>query len=131
MNPRLPRFLLALAALTGCAVAPPGQASFGVLVMAHGGSQEWNQGILHSLEPLEKKYLVEVAFGMARADTIQEAVGRLEARGVRKIGLVRLFVSGASWYERTEKILGLRPGAPARPSPLHDGHGHDMEASRA
>jgi hypothetical protein len=49
---------------------------------------------------------------MADAVTIQEAVRRLEARGIRRIGVVRLFISGESWYDRTEQILGLRRGAP-------------------
>ena len=28
------------------------------------------------------------------------------------VGVVRLFISGESWYERTEQILGLKEGAP-------------------
>jgi hypothetical protein len=60
----------------------------------------------------------------------------LETQGVRRIGVVRLFVSGESWYERTQQILGIVPGAPARPSAAaaahagHEGHapaGHSME----
>lgn len=55
----------------------------------------------------------------------------LEARGVRRIGVVRLFVSGESWLERTEQIFGLRPGAP--PADGHhahegDAHGHHAPA---
>jgi hypothetical protein len=90
----------------------PSATAFGVLVMAHGGEPEWNQAVLDTVEGLKKKYAVEVAFGMADATTIQEAVKKLEARNVRKIGVVRLFISGESWYERTEQILGVRPGAP-------------------
>jgi hypothetical protein len=44
-------------------------------------------------------------------------VSRLEARGVERIAVVRLFVSGESWYQRTRQILGLEPGAPERGSP--------------
>lgn len=98
------------AALAGTpAECPDG---LGVLLMAHGGSPEWNNGVLAAAEVLQERYELEVAFGMAEASTLQEAVRRLEARACKKIGIVRLFVSGESWYERTEQILGLRPGAP-------------------
>jgi len=111
-----------------------GPPEFGVLVMAHGGSAEWNGGVLDAVDPLRDRYPLEVAFGMADAVSIQETVRKLEARGVRKIGVVRLFISGESWYERTEQILGLRSGAPAAPDATtaaheagHAGHDHSME----
>ncbi len=44
----------------------------------------------------------------------QAAVGKLEAQGVRKIGVVRLFVSGESFYKETQQVLGLQEGAPTR-----------------
>jgi len=114
------------ASATPSPAPPPSANAFGVLVMAHGGEPAWNQAVLDTVEGLKKKYTVEVAFGMADATTIQEAVKKLEARNVRKIGVVRLFVSGESWYERTEQILGVRPGAPAAspPTPQADPHGH-------
>lgn len=99
------------------AVAQPDSISeerFGVLVMAHGGSEQWNQGVLDTVAPLEQEYSVELAFGMADALSIQEAVTRLEQRGVNRIGVVRLFISGESWYERTAQILGIEEGAPIR-----------------
>lgn len=80
--------------------------------MAHGGSTEWNDEILDAVNPLRKQYTVEVAFGMADAATIQEAVRRLEDQGISRIAVVRLFISGESWYDRTRQILGLLPGAP-------------------
>lgn len=104
---------------------------FGALVMAHGGSPEWNAAILATIEPLRDRYPIEVAFGMADAATMQKAIHRLEAGGVRRIAVVRLFVSGESWYERTEQILGLSPGAATQPAPpegqvSEGGHGrHD------
>ena len=58
---------------------------------------------------------MEIAFGMADAVSLQDGVRKLEAKGIERIGVVRLFVSGESWYERTEQILGLKPGAPAKP----------------
>lgn len=86
----------------------------GVLVMAHGGSPEWNQGVLDTVAPLTEQYTLEVAFGMADAVSLQEAVTRLEERGADRIAVVRLFISGESWYERTEQILGMQEGAPVR-----------------
>lgn len=93
--------------------------SKGVLVMAHGGKEEWEAGILETVRPLRERYPLEVAFGMADAVSLQEAVDRLTARGVRDIAVVRLFISGDSWFDRTAQILGLREGAP--PRPFHKG----------
>ena len=64
-----------------------------------------------AVEPLRRDHELEVAYGMADADTIQRAVTALEARGVGRTGVVRLFVSSGSWFERTEQILGIRDGA--------------------
>jgi hypothetical protein len=119
--PKLPAlFLLSLillgASSRGAERMSGGSVSeFGVLLMAHGGSVEWNQAVLEAVAPLRSDYPVEVAFGMADASTIQEAVSLLESQGVREIGVVRLFVSGESWYERTKQILGISPGGPTRP----------------
>ena len=52
-----------------------------------------------------------------------------------RIGVVRLYISGESWYQRTRQIVGLEPGAPPKPAPsAHDAHaghaghgGHSME----
>ena len=139
--------IVSLAALTlvACvsarpAAAEPGPAkapeapenSYGVLIMAHGGGPAWNRTVLDAVEPLRDRYPVEVAFGMADACSLQEGVRKLEAQGVRSIGVVRLFISGASWYEETEKILGLRDGAPPAATSAcgggHEGHGahHSM-----
>lgn len=87
--------------------------SFGVMVMAHGGGEEWNAHLLEAVEPLKANFPVEVAFGMADAGSMEAAVRRLESQGVRQVGVVRVFVSGESWYDRTLQILGLRDGAPS------------------
>lgn len=129
---RLTATLMALA-LNSSVLA---QEDFGVLVMAHGGIDEWEQGVLDTVSPLQEKYPLEVAFGMADAYSLQEAVTRLENQGVRDIAVVRLFISGESWYERTSQILGLQEGAPARPVPssmsdhhsAQEGHGDMGEA---
>lgn len=126
---RIPRIFSVLL-LVACAATPTildaqqypnPNDHYGVLVMAHGGSVEWNADVLRAVAPLANHYPIEVAFGMADPATLQEAIERLEARGVAKIGVVRLFISGESWLERTEQILGLRPGAAAAPE-HHDHH---------
>lgn len=123
-----------MALLAGCATQAPRPESaqrddnFGVLVMAHGGGPQWNKDVLAAVEPLKDDYNIEVAFGMADAASLQESVRQLEARGAHRIGVVRLFISGESFKERTEQILGMIPGAPARPAAnadAHAGHGGD------
>ncbi len=89
---------------------------FGVLVMAHGGTAEWNAGVEASLDSLRSQYPVEIAFGMAAAGSLENGVRRLEAQGVEHVGVVRLFVSGESWLQRTAQILGIESGAPAKPT---------------
>lgn len=112
-------------------------AKFGVIVMAHGGTPEWNAAVEQTVAPLRSKYQIEVAFGMADAASLQEAVRKLEARDVHRIGVVRLFISGESWFERTEQIFGLKEGAPPAPTKqgdhsAHAGHGgHDPHAGHA
>jgi sirohydrochlorin cobaltochelatase len=116
-------------------IAAPAHAQtddFGVLVMAHGGSPQWNSDVEVMLAPVARDYPLEIAFGMADAVSLQDAVTRLEARGVSRIAVVRLFISGESWRGRTAQILGIEAGAPARPAPdphaAHGAHGgHSME----
>lgn len=127
-----------MAALAAVALSAPAHAKdasdFGVLVMAHGGGPQWNREVGEALAPLVREQPLEIAFGMADAASLQEGVERLQAQGVKRIGVVRLFVSGESWYERTAQIVGLAPGAPPRPAvdhAQHAGHGehggHRME----
>lgn len=131
--------LAALPLLVGCATQPAQTVKgvkekddFGVLVMAHGGDAEWNRNVAAALAPISKEYPIEIAFGMADAASLQDGVRKLEAQGIERIGVVRLFVSGDSWYERTEQILGLKPGAPAKlPTDEHTGHGEDAGHSMA
>jgi len=120
--------LFAIIILAGCASVNSSQSTadnneqYGVLLMAHGGTAVWNASVVSAIEPLRNNYPIEIAFGMADANSIQEAVTRLEAKGVTNIGVVRLFISGESWYQRTEKILGIREGAPQ----FVDHSTHDM-----
>ena len=126
--------LILIAALLAPAGLAPAQTTqpendFGVLVMAHGGRAEWNREVAATLAPLRRDYRLEIAFGMADPATIQEAATRLDAQGARRIAVVRLFISGESWQERTEQILGLRPGAPPRPADAAHSAGHGDHGS--
>ncbi len=96
----------------------------GILVLAHGGPSTqliknkenkydklplWNKMVIDAVKPLEKKFNIEIAFGMADLETIQAATDRLEEKGVKKIVAVPLFISSYSpIIENTAFILGLR-----------------------
>ena len=110
--------------LASCIAVPelesPGageEFNYGVMVMAHGGSAEWNAHLAEAVAPLRGDFPVEMALGMADAGSIEDAIRRLESRGVNHVGVVRVFISGESWHERTLQILGVEEGAPPRPDP--------------
>jgi hypothetical protein len=93
----------------------------GVLVMAHGGTDEWNASVRDAVAPLESEFPTRIAFGMADPATLQEAIDQLEASGVRRIVVVRLFVSGESFRHQTEFLLGKRLDPPPSGSAFHGG----------
>ncbi|RJP38533.1 MAG: hypothetical protein C4547_04450 [Phycisphaerales bacterium] len=95
---------LAVGATAGCA-----RPKTGILVMAHGGDEHWNEQVQATVEPLRGEQPVEIAFGMAQTSTLRAAVERLEAQGAQRIAVVRMFISGESFLPETEYILGLRP----------------------
>lgn len=86
--------------------------SCGLLVMAHGGSVDWNAAIEEAVYPLHETMPTEIAFGMANPVTLQSAISNLESRGVECIAVVRLFMSAHSFLHQTEFLLGLRPDPP-------------------
>lgn len=89
------------------------QSTTGILLMAHGGKSDWNQTVLSVAAETDKTMPTEVAFGMADRATLQEAVDKLVARGVKQIVAVPLFVSSHSIViESTKYLLGARPDAP-------------------
>lgn len=90
----------------------------GLLVMAHGGSSEWNKAVLDAVVPLTEAQPTAVAFGMADPKTLQTAVNELLNRRVTRIGIVRLFMSAESFLHSTEYAFGLRDDPP---KPSYDG----------
>ena len=85
---------------------------FAILVMAHGGSDDWNQIVTDAVTALPSGRSSTLAFGMADRATLQQAIVRLTNRGVQRIVVVRLFVSAESFLPQTEWLLGLRAERP-------------------
>lgn len=109
------RMLLCLCVIaSGSVMAQSRAGRSGVLLLAHGGSPEWNERVASVAATVDPHHPVEVAMGMASRGTIEAAVHRLAARGVTDIVAVPLFVSSwSSVIRSTEYLLGLRPDAPA------------------
>ena len=87
--------------------------SKGILLLAHGGSPEWNAQVTRLASDVDRSAPTEVAFGMATRANIQGAIDRLQARGATEIVAVPLFVSSwSSVITATEYLLGQRAEAP-------------------
>lgn len=103
--------LLAVAACTQspapAPLSPPGSRGVGVLVMAHGGGGDWNAAVAEAVASVAATAPTALAFGMADPTTLAAGLDSLRARGVGRVAVVRLFVSGASFLEQTEYLLGL------------------------
>ncbi len=121
-------FAASLSCKTASAQTPPPAASSsqtGVLLMAHGGSKDWNGKVQSVADDVNKQMPTEVAFGMADRATLQAGIDKLTARGVTEIVAVPLFVSShSSVIESTKYLLGLRPDAPKELADL--AMDHDM-----
>lgn len=96
--------------------------------MAHGGGPDWNHAVARAVAPLKERVPTALALGMADPETLQAALDSLAEAGVRRVAVVRLFMSGASFLHETEFYLGLRNDPPLAPShhgaaAPHGGHG--------
>ena len=87
--------------------------SCGLMVMAHGGGDEWNAAVETAVMPLRGEFPVAISFGMADPVTMKAAVTELEEQHVGCIAIVRLFMSAHSFLHQTEYLLGLREDPPA------------------
>ena len=86
----------------------------GILLLAHGGSAEWNDQITSLAAQVNRTMPTEVAFGMATRAAIQAGVDRLVSRGATEVVAVPLFISSwSSVITSTEYLLGQRTEAPA------------------
>ncbi|HLR26532.1 MAG TPA: CbiX/SirB N-terminal domain-containing protein [Fodinibius sp.] len=113
------RLIAIFALLMGLATFTASVQSTGVLIMAHGGSEEWNQHVKDAAASLEGQYPVEFAWGMANYVTLQKGINRLEEKGVSEIIAVPLFISSHSLIIRQNSYLfGMRDSQPDRIMPL-------------
>lgn len=102
-----------VAALIGALFLPAIAQAQGILLLAHGGREDWNREVLELASKVDEERPVEVAFGMANKRAIQAAVNRLAEREVTGIVAVPLFISSHSSVIRaTEYLLGKRDDAP-------------------
>ena len=96
-----------LLALVSALLAPGMVEAQGILLLAHGGRDDWNREVLELASQVDSTLPVEVAFGMANKRTIRDAVDRLTERDVTEIVAVPLFISSHSSVMRaTEYLLG-------------------------
>ena len=86
----------------------------GVLVMAHGADSGWNQNVLDAVKLSEALVPTSVAFGMANPYTLKQGLEELRDQGVSQVALVRMFLSGESFLEQTEYLLGLSDTRPSQ-----------------
>lgn len=104
--------------------AAPSDGGHGVLIMAHGGGEAWNETVIEAAEGARHEGPVVVAFGMAHPVSLQQGVDALDGLGAGRVSVVRLFVSGESFRTDTRYLLGLsdeEPGLPWVKAPLdHD-----------
>ena len=84
----------------------------GVVIMPHGATKPYNDAVEKTIEPLKKKYNVEMAYGMGDAIAIQNAISKLEKQGVKKIIFVRMYPTSDHLKEKTDYILGLSQKIP-------------------
>ncbi len=93
----------------------PTAENFGLIVLAHGSDQIWNEEIRKALEPVARKYDTEFSFNMADPALLQKAVDALESRGKRIIAIYRLFALERSFADSIALMIGE--------SPRHGAHG--------
>ena len=79
----------------------------GVVVMAHGATIPYNQAVETSIQPLKEKYFIEMAYGMGDPLSIQDAISKLEKKGVKRIVFVRMYPLSEHFKEKTDYILGI------------------------
>ncbi len=96
----------------------------GLLVMAHGGSAEWNETVAAVVEPLRDELPTAVAFGMADPRTLEIGLDSLRSTGVTRVAVVRMFISGQSFLEQAVFLLGL-----SEEDPTPDKHGESDSSS--
>lgn len=107
----------------------------GILLLAHGGNQEWNNEVKKLVQETDKTFPTEVAFGMATKGNIEAAIHRLVERGVGEIITVPMFVSPySSVVTSSQYLLGAISEAPADLeifAKMNHGHGDGEHAAHS
>jgi sirohydrochlorin cobaltochelatase len=103
--------------------SPAADPTVGILIMAHGGMPEWDAAVAEAVTPMKDVIPTSLALGMADPATMQAALDSLQSKGVNKVAVVRLFLSGESFIHDTEFYLGLRDDPPAMPVAMMMAHG--------
>lgn len=99
---------LALAAQAAAPASTAAPASYGILLLAHGGDKAWNAEVERLRLSVDREVPVETALGMADAKAIASASRRLKERGAEKIVAVPLFVhSRSEVMDQTRYVLGM------------------------
>ena len=88
------------------------QDKVGVLLMAHGADDEWNQSVAEAVDPISENLPIAVAYGMADPMTLQAGLDSLDSQGVTHVAVVRMFLSGQSFLDQTNYFLGLSDEPP-------------------
>lgn len=88
------------------------QDKVGVLLMAHGADDEWNQSVAQAVDPISENLPIAVAYGMANPMTLQAGLDSLDSEGVTHVAVVRMFLSGQSFLDQTNFFLGLSDEPP-------------------
>jgi sirohydrochlorin ferrochelatase len=108
MSKSLVRVIAAIAALAPALVHA--QPRVGTIIVAHGGSPEWNAPVVELAKSVQTGGPVEVSFLMgagAPTNRFQDAVARLERAGVSEIVVVPLLVSSHSGhYDQIRWLAG-------------------------
>lgn len=129
MHRILPPLAIAIAACSPPSAFTPPQpappsADIGVMVMAHGGTPEWNRHVADAVAPLAQEVPTALAYGMADPATLRAALDSLRTRGVHRVAVVRMFLSGESFLDQTQYYLGLSETPPDHF--IHMSHGGDV-----
>ncbi len=85
----------------------------GVLIMPHGSTQPYNDGLEKVIAPLRKRYRIEMAPGMGDPLILGQAVQKLEREGITRIIFVRMYALRDHMKARTDYILGISKQPPA------------------
>lgn len=107
----------------------------GILLLAHGGSKDWNNEVNKLVQETDKTFPTEVAFGMATKGNIEAAIHRLVAKGVGEIITVPLFISPhSSVVTSSQYLLGVIAEAPAdlaKFAKMNHGHGGENHSAHS